>query len=153
MGPTKVTLWRPHSVPDGAAWPRGADADADGTRNWADATAASRKRNRRAPSRGDGDVVDARAAVGTACVRARAGTAPTPAGAPTRSIGNCAPPTGVVEFPEADPPDRPRRGRHGDGAVTVRMASLSLLFCAGFAPARRRTRAQLVSNVADSQLR
>jgi len=46
---------------------------------------------------------------GTACVCAPARTAPMPAGAPTRRGGDGAPLVGVVEFPEADPPDQPAR--------------------------------------------
>jgi len=59
---SQVTFWRPYSVPDGAAWPRGAAADAVGTRDQADVTAASRKRNRGAPLHDDVDVDERRSA-------------------------------------------------------------------------------------------
>ena len=145
MMPIKVTFWRPQSVPDGAAWPRGAVADAIGTRKRPDVTAAGQKRNRGAPSRGDGNVDDARQALGTACVRARARTAPAPAGAPTRRVGDGAPPTGMAKFSEADPPDWPRRGHHGDR----RSNGQNEVFVVGVGWWARR---QLVNNVVDSRL-
>ena len=52
---------------------------------------------------------------GKLCVRACAGTAPSPAGAETRRVGDSAPLSGVVKFHGGDPTDRPPRGRHGGG--------------------------------------
>ena len=65
---------------------------------------------------------------GKLCVRACAGTAPSPAGAETRRVGDSAPLSGVVKFHGGDPPDRPPRGGHGGGDNRPRLTVDSVFF-------------------------